>query len=174
MQKSIYRLVFSILIMVASVNARSQEVKYYTLVIDKIDLPYFTNDTTASGVLRLYISFDEDRTIDLMRNVSLTSKPAVLTINEKIPDIKRENKLTFWMKFLETGAKQPATTSTTGSMNINNLVIVFNSSFSAISEGRRTFAWDKKETWYTSVFYKDRNDGPSATLYWHLEPSKLQ
>jgi len=176
MQQRILRLLFFFIIAIASLSARSQEARYYTLVIDKIELPSFTKDTTATTYFQLSISFDDDRKVNLFKYATLSSKPSVLVINEKILDIRREYKMNFWMKFTEYGSKGPATVTSTGLVNgLNNLRFVFDNSFSAISEGKRTFYWNAKEsTNYISDFYIEKDAGPVVTLYWHLEPSKLQ
>ncbi len=168
MQKSIRRLLLFILIMIASVNARSQEVKYYTLVIDKIELPSCLKDTSASGWLSLYIYYDADRRVDLYEKITLSSKSPTITINKKMVDIKREDKINFIASFKESGSTG---IPPKGHFNTDNLHLTFKNTFSAISEGKRQFFAETIGHWDD---FMGQEVYAATILYWHLEPSKLQ
>jgi len=149
-------------------HAQTSEVKYYNLVIDKLELPSCWKDTTASGEILLYINYDADRRVDHYEKVTLSVKSPTIIINKKMIDIKREDKINFWMSFTETGGKNPPPKD---HFKINNLELTFENTFSAISEGKRTFHAKDLNHWddFTGSKYV-----ANVTLYWHLEPSKLQ
>jgi len=153
-------------------HAQTTEVKYYNLVIDKLELPSCSKDTTASGWMRINISYDDDRVVDHWEYVTLSAKSPVIIINKKIFDIKREDKINFWVKFTESGVKKPEGFESPDSRRINNLLLEYEGKFSAISEGRRNF--NTKDNYYWKDFVKFKDDYATVILHWHLEPSKLQ
>jgi hypothetical protein len=149
-------------------HAQTREVKYYNLVIDKLELPSCLKDTTASGEILLYISYDADRIISHYEKVILSVKSPTIVINQKMVDIKREDKINFKLTFTETGGKNPPPKD---HFRINNLELAFDANFSAISEGKRTFYAKDLNHWddFTGSKYV-----AYVILHWHLEPSKLQ
>lgn len=153
-------------------HAQTAEVKYYNLVIDKLELPSCSKDTTATGWVRLYINYDDDRVVDHWEYVTLSNKSPVIAINKKMVDIKREDKINFWIKFIETDGKKPEGLDILGNpKKANNLVLDYEGKFLAISEGRRLFSAKNYSYWY--YFTKDKDEKPAVILHWHLEPSKL-
>ncbi|HEX4876944.1 MAG TPA: hypothetical protein VFV31_09760 [Chitinophagaceae bacterium] len=165
-------LLFFFLLIITITHAQTNEVKYYNLVIDKLELPSCSKDTTASGWIRINIAYDDDRVVDHWEYVTISTKSPVIAINKKIFDIKREDKINFWVKFTETGVKKPEGYESPNSPTINNLKLEYEGKFSAISEGRRYFK--SIDTYYWQDFTKYKDDYASVILYWHLEPSKLQ